>query len=317
MIDAVVGVLAWLQGFSEPLAWVVVAAFLAGTGLERYDREYARYLFVGAWVLFGLFWLTMIHYFGIEQKSIVEGIGTVVAVPASVYVAVLLARGRDSLFTLSRAVAVMGLFYMPLVSVPAVRRPLIELVTDQTAWVMALLGFEPTVVSGMTVDGLRIADKIYPYESTFVYYEGGTPITYTVRIACTGIGSMAIIAGIVAAVRAPATRKAAALAVSLPVIYVLNIVRNVFISLSLGKQAFHVFPEVVATAFSLGDPRLVSYIVADRIIAQSLSVVALVVILWLVVQRLPEVLTVVEDAVYLFTGREYDLGDAVGAPRFD
>jgi len=311
MLDGVVGALAWLWGFAEPMGWAAVIAFLAGAVLERYDRGYARAAFVVAWLVFGLFWLAAIYYFTVEQKSVIEGVGSIVAVPLSIYVGYLLARGRDSLFTLSRAVAVMGLIYLPAVTIPVVRQTFIETVTDQTAWVINLLGFQPEVVDGLYVGDYRIADKIHPYESTFLYYDGDHPITYTVRIACTGVGSIAIIGGVVAAVKAPLDRKLAALAVSVPIIYVLNVLRNVFISLSLGEQALQVFPNVVMSLFALGDPRLVSYIVADRIIAQSLSVVALIAILWLVVRQLPEVLTLVEEVAYLLTGREYDVEEAL------
>jgi exosortase/archaeosortase len=56
---------------------------------------------------------------------------------------------------------------------------------------------------------------------------------------------------------------------------------------------------------------MVSYIWIDRIIAQSLSVVAMVLIFWLVLRELPEVIQPVEDVLYLLTGTEYDLAGAL------
>lgn len=312
MIDSLLGALEAAHAVSGPLGWLVVGVFLAGVALERYDREYARWVYVGAWVLIAAYWLSMVHYFAIEQKSVVEGVGVIAGVPLSAYVGYLLAGGRDSLFTLSRAVAFMGLFYMPLVAVPVVRQTLIETVTDQTGVVLNAIGITPQVADGLYVDGLRIAEKSHAYESTFVYYVGGEPLTHTILIACTGIGSMAIIAGLVAAVDAPLKRKFQALAITLPVIYVLNIARNVFISTSMGEQLFQVFPGLISSVFALENTVMVSYIVADRVISQSLSVVVLVGILWLVVQRVPEVLTVVDDVVYVLTGREYNLAEALG-----
>jgi archaeosortase A (PGF-CTERM-specific) len=312
MIDALVGALEAAHTVSGPLGWLVVGVFLAGVALERYDRERARWVFVAAWLLIAAYWLSMVYYFAIDQKSVVEGVGVVAGVPLSAYVGYLLARGRDSLFTLSRAVALMGLFYMPLVAIPVVRQTLIEVVTDQTEFVLNLVGVTPQVADGLYVDGLRIAEKSHPYESTFVYYVNGEPLTHTILIACTGIGSMAIIAGLVAAVDAPRRRKLQALAITLPIIYVLNIARNVFISVSMGEQLLQVFPGAISSLFALENTVMVSYIVADRIISQSLSVVVLVVLLWLIVQRVPEVLTVVDDVVYVLTGREYDLGEALG-----
>jgi hypothetical protein len=57
---------------------------------------------------------------------------------------------------------------------------------------------------------------------------------------------------------------------------------------------------------------MVSYYVADRILAQSLSVVAMLAITWLIVHELPEVLTVLEDVLFVLTGDEYELADALG-----
>jgi len=312
MIDALVGALEAAYRFSGPLGWLVVGVFLAGVALERYDRGYARWVYVGSWVLIAAYWLSMVYYFTVEQKSVVEGVAVIAGVPLSAYVAYLLARGRDSLFTLSRAVALMGLFYMPLVAVPAVRQTLVETVTAQTEVVLNTIGITPQVAGGLYVDGLRIAEKTHPYESTFVYYVGGEPLTHTIVIACTGIGSMAIIAGLVAAVNAPLKRKLQALAVTLPIIYVLNIARNAFISASMGEQLLQVFPGLISSVFALENTVMVSYIISDRIISQSLSVVVLVALLWLVVQRVPEVLAVVDEVVYVLTGREYDLGEVFG-----
>lgn len=292
--------------------WLVIGAFALGSVIEYVDRTYARRLLVAAWVALAGFWLTMVPYFVFEQKSIVEGIGVILAVPLSLAVGYHLAQGRDSLFVLSRAVAIAGLVYQPVVTLELLRQPLIEIVTDQTAWLMQLIGYSPEVVDGLYVDGLRIAEKTYPYDSTFVFRDTGRPITYNIAIACTGLGSIAIFAGLIGGVSAPPWRKVRALAVSILVIYGLNLVRNVFIAVGFGEQLFQVFPGAVMSVFALEHEVMVSYIVADRILAQSLSVVALIVITWLVVRELPEVLVIVEDGMYVLTGREYDLVAALG-----
>lgn len=316
MVAGPMAVLEAVGAYAEPLGWLVVALFVGGALLERYDREYARPVVVAGWVAFGLFWLSLIHYFGIEQRSVIEGVGSVVAVPLSLYIGYVLAKGRDSLFVLSRAVALMGLTYLPFVAIPVLRQTLIEMVTDQTEFLMNLLGFQPEVADGLTIQSqsgetYQIADKTQPYESTFAFYNSDVPITYTILIACTGIGSMAIFIGLIGAVSAPFDRKLRAFAVSIPVIYALNLVRNVFIGVTFGNQMTHFFPDVVMSVFSLQDPLMVSYIVSDRIMAQSASVVALVIITWLVVRELPEVLLIIEDVLYLVTGREFDLQAAL------
>jgi len=311
MLEGVLRALAGLQAYSDALAWVVVTAFVLGVVLERidwFDRRTARYVSAGAWVAFGIFWLSLVHYYGIEGRSIIEGILSLSAVPASIYVAVLLARGRDSLLVLSRAVAAMGLIFLPFEVIVPLQRILIEVVTRQTEALLAVVGYPSggvyEVVSGANYDKA-------PYRNTFVFTaESGRALTYTIRLACTGIGSIAIVAGLIAAVRAPVERKLQALAVSVPVIYGLNLLRNVFIALAFGTQRLQVFPEVVLTLFSSEDPYLVSYFLADRVLSQSLSVLALIGITWLVVRRLPEVLTIIEDVLYVVTRNEYDLRSA-------
>ncbi|PSP33139.1 archaeosortase A [Halobacteriales archaeon QH_10_67_22] len=308
--------LAWTTQFSDPLAWLVIATFLIAAVLEYIDRrEQARAVAVAGWVTFALFWFSLIYHFAVVQRSIIEGIGSVLAVPLAVYVGYLLWQGRDSLFVLSRAIVVMGAIFFPLESVTALNRPLVETVTRQTEFLIGLTGHDPAVVNGAELSH-RDVDH---YRNTFVFVtdlpytetvEEHT-ITYTILVACTGLGSMAVFAGLIAAVEAPVGRKLRALAVSLPVIYVLNLFRNVFIAVTFGKQYLHLFPDAVLTLFASEEVPKVSYYVGDRIVSQSLSVVALVAVTYLVVRELPEILTIVEDLLFVVTGSEWDLVDAL------
>jgi archaeosortase A (PGF-CTERM-specific) len=307
MLDGLLAALAWFGRFSDPLAWLSVLAFSAGGLLSWRDSRFARPATVAAWMVFAVFWLSVFHHFAFVQKSFIEGIGALVAIPASAYAGVLLARERDSLFILSRAIAAMGLIFFPFEAITVLQEFLIETVTAQTAFLMDLIGANPTVVSGTAVPGGTYPD----YRSTFWFADGGHTITYTILIACTGIGSMAIFGGLIAATSAPLGRKLRALAVSIPVIYGLNLVRNVFIGLGFGLQKFHLFPDLVMGLFGAEDPYKVSYFIVDRVLAQSLSVVALVGITWVVVRELPEIMVVIEDVLFMATGSEYDLHSAL------
>jgi len=314
MLESLGTFLGRVGGYAEPLGWLVLGLFLVGALLEYVDREYARSVLVGAWVLFAVFWLTLIYPWFTIDDSFVRGAGAVIAAPLSALVAKTLYEGRDSLFTLSRAVALMGLVYAPFVTIPVLREWLVLTVTGHTAFVMDLVGYDPPLVTELSEVGVdrEIAGKESSFENTFVFFQdGGGTITYSIIIACTGIGSMAVITGLVAAVRAPWQRKLRALAIALPVIYVLNLVRNVFIAVSFGHQYMHVFPDATMWLFGLENELRVSYIWADRILAQSLSVVAMIFVLWLVLREVPEVIRPVEDALFLLTGREYDLAGAL------
>jgi archaeosortase A (PGF-CTERM-specific) len=307
---------------TDPLAWVLLALFGGGALAERRTRTAARYLVAGAWALFAVFWLLLAPYFFFEQNSFVEATLALVGVPACLYAGYLLANGRDSLFVLSRAVAVMGLIYLPAETIPLVRQALVEHVAAQTALSMDLLGYDPTL---RPIGPGRPAYEGY---TAAFHFETADPshagIVFNIVMACTGLGSMAIFGGCIAAVRAPLRRKLRALVVAIGVIYVLNIVRTTFIGLAFGHQWFDGFyAPYLMDLFGESDPYMASHIVAEGVISQVLSVVALVAIAWFAIRELPELLVIVDDVAYMVTGEERDtaaelgLVDDAGAPVGD
>jgi archaeosortase A (PGF-CTERM-specific) len=300
---------------TDVLAWLVVGLFLAGTVLRWRTSDHSRTVMVSAWGVFALFWAALVPHFAFVQKSFVEGFLSLAAVPASLYVGYLLYQGRDSLFVLSRAVAVMGVVYLPFetipaltvggLSLPAPRHVLISHTTAQTEWAMELLGYSPTLVEG---------DQGYLNTFKFVT-DGGHIILFSIILACTGLGSIAIFVGLIAAVEAPLGRKLRALAIAVPIIYVLNIARTTFIGIVFGKQYMQWFVDEVLFLFGGTDPYKVSFYLSDRVISQMLAVVALVGVTYLVVRELPELLTIVEDVLYIVTREEYDLHEALDLPE--
>nr|WP_193570074.1 archaeosortase A [Halorussus sp. JP-T4] len=294
---------------TDGLAWLTIGVFAAATALDWYDddrgRGRARYLAAGAWVLFGVFWAALFPHFAFEQKSFIEGALSLAALPACLYVAYLLVQGRETLFLLSRAVAFMGLIYMPFTMIAPAKEWLIETVAWQGEVVMRNLGYEFQVIQREeTIRG-----------AYFFATENHGEFTVNVLLACTGLGSIAIFGGLIAAVRAPLRRKLRALAVAVSVIWALNLLRVVFITLAFSQQWLQVFVEPTMALVGYENPNMVSYFISDRVLAQSLSVVALVGISWAVAREVPELLTVGEDVLYVVTGDEYDLHEAVGTER--
>ncbi|MFC7081002.1 archaeosortase A [Halorussus caseinilyticus] len=294
---------------TDGLAWLAVGLFAAAAALDWYDGDHgrgrARYLAAGAWVVFGVFWLALFPHFAFEQKSFIEGALSLVALPACLYVGYLLLQGRETLFLLSRAVAFMGLIYMPFTMIPPAKEWLIETVAWQGEIVMQSLGYEFQVIQREeTIRG-----------AYFFATENDGEFTINVLLACTGLGSMAIFGGLIAAVRAPLRRKLRAIAIAIPVIWALNLVRVVFITLAFSQQWLQVFVDPTMALVGYENPNMVSYFISDRVLAQSLSVVALVGIAWAVAREVPELLTVGEDVLYIVTGDEYDLHEAVGTER--
>jgi len=235
-----------MGALSMTMAWVVIGLFgLAGL-IEWYGRrsdqdlmDTARPIAVVAWVGFGLFWLNLAPYFFFDHQSFVEGILALAGFPACLYAAKLLYEGRNSLFVLTRAIAMMGLIYLPFETIPAItvggltlpapRQYLIEVVATLTGWMISLFGYSPTLI-----------ESSEGYMATYQWVlDDGHRYNVTVVLACTGIGSIAIFGGLIAAVRAPLTRKLRALAVAVPIIFVLNIFRTAFISIAAGTQLMH------------------------------------------------------------------------------
>jgi len=304
------------------MAWIVIGLFTLAGVVEWYGRrtevdlmDRARWIAVAAWVGFGLFWLNLFPAFAFEHQSYVEGILSLVAFPACLYVAKLLYDGRDTLFVLSRAVAVMGLVYLPFETIPAItvgslalpapRQFLIEFVTMLTGEIITFFGYSPALIE--SPEG---------YMATYQWIlDDGHRYNVSIVLACTGLGSIAIFAGLIAAVRAPLNRKLRGLAVAASIIFVLNVLRTAFISIVSGNQLMQWFPEAVLFMFGETNAYRVSFLISDRIISQFGAVIALIVVTYLVARQLPELLTVLEDILYILTGEEHDLQDALDLPR--
>jgi len=300
-----------VEALTEPLAWLVTGLFvltvlattdsvssaLQGSALSGDARNVTRWVGAVAWAAFGVFWATLVPYYLFEMQSPIEGLGSLLAVPACLYAGWLYATRHEQLQTFTRAVAIMALVYLPVQAVGPLRGLLVESVAGQTHAVITMLGFEPTLTAG----------PAYGYQSRLVFDTDGQRYATYIEPACTALGSMAIFAGLIGAVRAPLSRRLRALALALTAIFVLNILRNVFIALAFGKQWFQWFVPELVELLGHERPGLVSFFIADRVIAQSLSVLALLAIAWLVSRDLPELLTLGEDLLSLLTGREYDL----------
>lgn len=112
---------------------------------------------------------------------------------------------------------------------------------------------------------------------------------YTVEVilACTAIESIALFMGLIGAVRAPLSRLAMAFIVSVPVIYILNLIRDIFVIVAYGDQWFGAD----------------SFIIAHNYIAKAGSGIALFVISYAVLRILPELLEMI-DGLWVIISQE-------------
>lgn len=287
-----------LSSLSDPLAWIAIGAFFVAMVLELTDRKgMAVPIAAGAWVAFGGFWLSMFPYFYFEFRSPLESVLSLLAVPLCVWAGYLLIQGRDSLLLLSRAVGIMGLIYLPAMMYEPATRMLIETVAVQSHMGMELVGYSPGIEEG--VNG---------YQSRFAF-EGYS--TYII-LACTGIGSIAIFAGLIAATAAPWRRKILGIALATGIIWILNLIRNVFVGLAapLGWFDYPVLETI--TVWLAGGSMRTSYFVSHHLISQTGAVVALIAIALLIIKIVPEVLEVLEEGLFVVTGSTWGLSEALG-----
>ena len=302
------GVIPGVPEVTDPFAWVVIAVFVIAT-LVRKRSLYGkgvpvftpRYAATGAWILFAIFWLLLVPHFAFVQKSYIEGFLSAAAVPASLYTAYLVWAEKRDLSTLTRSIALMGLIYVPFLTLAPLQEWLIETTTNNAEWVLAVLGYSPVIVAGDL-----------GYQNTFQFVlPNSHRLNVSVILACTGIGSISVVSGLITSTEASLSRKLQAAAIALPVIYLANILRVAFIAVAFGKQWFQFYVQEILFLFGASDPYLVSYFVSDRIISQSLSVVVLVGLVWALLRVNPELFEVIEDVAYIATGNEYDIRRAL------
>lgn len=287
-----------MSALTDALAWVVVASFAASAFARPRDERYGRVLGTASWVLFAVFWGLLVPHFAFVQMSPIEGVLSALAVPASLYVGYLVWTDRRSFATVTRAIAIMGVLYLPFETIAVLHQTAVETVTVHTEALLSAFGYHPDVIAGPQ-----------GYRSTFEFVgaDGHTFVT-TVLLACTGIGSSATVTGLVLALDAPLRRRLLGVAIAVPVIYALNVVRVAFIAVAHGHQWFAQFQDPVFLLFGTNDPYMVSYLIADRVLAQSASVVALVALTLALLKILPEIASVIDDLLFVVTGDDHDVG---------
>lgn len=171
-------------------------------------------------------------------------------------------------FTITRIALITAVFYFPVALLPALETALIAL----TTWV---------TVATLTLFNVG-AYMVYPssiYSTSSAFHAVYKPIE--IILACTAIQSMVLFTGLTFGVAAPWHRQLKAFLVSVPTIYVLNIVRNVFVTAAYFGAWF--------------GPPLQSFEIGHGVIARIFVMVSLIAVAYAVFVILPEALDVIED----------------------
>jgi archaeosortase A (PGF-CTERM-specific) len=263
----------------ENILWLALGLLIAASIIPQEKRF--KFTVAGAgWAFFSIHWaLQWQHYVHVDDY--VNVLLTVLAAIGCLLLGVLLVKQDkrimgnirgistiNSIFMATTASAIGGISYFAFSEIIPLNQWLITTVTDQTFWLGSLLGVEITRLETnlLSVNGYRVE----------------------IILACTAIESIALFTGIIASSNAPLKRMAKAFLISVPVIYALNLMRNVFVIDAYGMGWF-------------GDPET-SFYIAHTIIAKAGSLVALFVIAYAVMKILPEIIDMIDGIINLFRG---------------
>jgi len=263
----------------ENIIWLALGLLVIASVIPR-NNKFKLPLTGTGWMLFSVHWvLQWPHYY--ELGDYVNVALTILAAIFCVFIGFILIRQNkgllgningistiSSIFMMTTAASIGGLSYFAFAEIPAMNTWIISTVANQTIWLGSVFGVTIT-----RLDWNLIAVNGYKVE---------------IILACTAIESIALFIGIITSANAPFKRIAPAFLVSVPVIYGLNLIRNVFVVDAYGMTWF-------------GDPDT-SFYIAHTVIAKTGSLVALFIIAYAVLKILPEIIDMIDGILNLVQG---------------
>lgn len=277
----------------ESILWFAVGLMVISSAIPRTSR--VRKLVGGiGWGVFSIHWGQQPPYY-LEIQDYANVLLTIVVALLCLFVAYIMIReyregpffinnNREVLHSkfsdqdecdslditsmLTSASALGSLVYFPFANFSSLNTWIISGVTSQVLWVLKYLEI-PAYMKAWNMITLN-------------------GYTVEVILACTAIESIALFMGLIGAVRAPLSRLAMAFIVSVPVIYILNLIRDIFVVIAYGEQWFGAD----------------SFIIAHNYIAKAGSGIALFIISYLVLQILPELLEMI-DGLWIIISQEF------------
>jgi len=190
----------------------------------------------------------------LAQHNILYPTLAILAIPFLYITGRRLLRDDPSVVALSRGAAVAFLIYAPFAYIPPLGDFLITAVTGQILSLVDAVSRSATLLDWNLIgrNGFRIE----------------------IILACTGIQSMAIMLGVAGAVPTTARQKGLAFLLVVPTIYVLNLIRNVFVIIAYTDQWFPYLPQIASN----GEWGYESFFWAHNVLAEGGALIALIAI---------------------------------------
>ena len=113
------------------LAWTFTLSFALACVFENKSEHISRKIRIVAWFLFGIFWLLLTPRFAIVMRSPIETVLSFLAIPICFHAGYLLLTEQSLRLSLSNAIAVMGIVYLPFETIEPLGIFLIIRATEQ------------------------------------------------------------------------------------------------------------------------------------------------------------------------------------------
>lgn len=270
------------------IEYLVLASALAFV-LFLVPGPHRPYAGCAGWFGMVLVLIALLPEFGAENNFLYPAL-TVAAIPFVAITARRLLAGDERVTALTRGAAVAFVLYAPFAFIAPLGDMLIEAVVAQLTWLFAAIGFPVELWSWNTFihNGFRVE----------------------IILACTGIQSIAIMLGVAFAVPTTLRQKVLASLFVVPVIWVLNLLRNVFVIVAYTDQWFPYLPEIASN----GEFGYESFFWAHNVIAELGALVALVLIAWGLFTLIPALGELAADLVEIYRSdliRAVDKGRAL------
>ncbi|MBI4361541.1 MAG: archaeosortase A, partial [Euryarchaeota archaeon] len=208
-----------------PLIWVALALFLLSIWLR--DDVARRRSAAAGWGAFAGYWAWQVGVYArlldVTPTSEVDPSNTVLSAfvvgLCLLFARHILTKPGDILLRVTRVTALVGILYFPFAEFPLLHGAIIGGTAHITVSVLLLLGTPARVASPEIIVGVANPFVIGPTKVEII-------------LACTAIESIALFAGVIFGMKAPRRRQMLAFAIVIPGIYLLNLVRNLYVILA-------------------------------------------------------------------------------------
>lgn len=217
-----------------------------------------KYLAVLGWTGIVAYLIVSMPHYIIEENNFVYPLIGILAIPAYFITVKALFRDEPVVYSLTRIAAVAWLIYAPFYFIEPLGNWLVSLQISHVSYILDLLG-QPV--------------EIWWEEGWNTLARNG----YRIRIilGCTGIQSIAIMLGVIAAIPTTWRQRILSFILVFFTIYIMNIIRNVFVIFSYSEQLFPFLPEISSN----GSPGYESYFWSHNVISEvGLSLVTLIIV---------------------------------------